>query len=77
MKSYSICSSPRPTPRSPRRTTTSLYHRTDARTLEAVADAASRGLLTIPIAKTFPLDQIGAAQSAVAACIQGKVVLKH
>jgi NADPH:quinone reductase-like Zn-dependent oxidoreductase len=54
-----------------------LYHRTDANTLEAVADAASRGVLTIPIAKVFQLNEIGAAQSAVAAGIQGKVVLKH
>lgn len=54
-----------------------LYHRTDAATLRAVADVASRGVLTIPIAKTFRLDEIGAAQSAVAAGIQGKVVLKH
>jgi NADPH:quinone reductase-like Zn-dependent oxidoreductase len=54
-----------------------LYHRTDAGTLAAVADAASRGVLTIPVAKTFPLDQIGAAQNAVAAGADGKVVLKH
>ncbi|WP_407123255.1 NADP-dependent oxidoreductase [Bradyrhizobium sp. STM 3561] len=54
-----------------------LYHRTDASTLEAVADAASRGLLMIPIAKTLPLTEIGAAQESVAAGIQGKVVLKH
>ena len=54
-----------------------LYHRADASTLEAVADAASRGVLIVPIAKTFPLSEIGAAHSAVAAGIQGKVVLKH
>ncbi|MBM7049261.1 NADP-dependent oxidoreductase [Rhizobium lusitanum] len=54
-----------------------LYHRTDAETLQAVAEVASRGELTIPIAKTFELDQIGEAQSAVAAGIQGKVLLKH
>lgn len=54
-----------------------LYHRTDAATLEAVLDVASHGLLVIPIARTFSLDQIGAAQTAVAAGIQGKVVLRH
>ena len=54
-----------------------LYHRADAATLAAVADAASRGILVVPVAKTFPLDEIGAAQKAVAAGIQGKVVLKH
>lgn len=54
-----------------------LYHRTEAATLDAVLEAASKGLLAIPIAKTFPLEQIGAAQSAVAAGAQGKVVLRH
>lgn len=54
-----------------------LYHRTDAGTLSAVASAASRGLLIIPIAMMFPLEHIGAAQTAVAAGSQGKVVLKH
>ncbi|WP_375779380.1 NADP-dependent oxidoreductase [Bradyrhizobium sp. ma5] len=54
-----------------------LYHRTDPGTLAAVADVASRGVLTIPIAKIFSLSEIGAAQNAVAAGIQGKVVLKH
>lgn len=54
-----------------------LYHQTDATTLEAVLNAASHGLLVIPIAKTFPLDQIGAAQNAVATGAQGKVVLRH
>lgn len=54
-----------------------LYHRTDAATLDAVLDTASRGTLVIPIARTFPLVQIGAAQSAVASGTQGKVVLIH
>ncbi len=54
-----------------------LYHRTDAATLDAVLDAAARGALVIPIAATFPLAQIGAAQTAVAEGAQGKVVLKH
>ncbi|WP_192247941.1 hypothetical protein [Mesorhizobium caraganae] len=46
-------------------------HRTDAGALASVADAASRGVLTIPVAETFPLDQIGAAQNAVAADADG------
>ncbi|MFB9037911.1 NADP-dependent oxidoreductase [Xanthomonas arboricola] len=54
-----------------------LYHRTDAEMLQAVVEVASRGELIIPIGRTFPLDQVGAAQSAVAAGVQGKVVLKH
>lgn len=54
-----------------------LYHRTDAAMLSAVLDTAARGLLTIPIAQILPLEQIGAAQEAVAAGAQGKVVLRH
>ncbi|MFF0952248.1 NADP-dependent oxidoreductase [Rhizobium leguminosarum] len=54
-----------------------LFHRTDAATLDAVLDAAVRGLLVIPISHTFSLDEIGAAQNAVAAGAPGKVVLKH
>jgi len=54
-----------------------LYHRTDAATLDAVLDAAVRGLLVIPVARTFSLEQIGEAQNAVANGAQGKVVLKH
>ncbi len=54
-----------------------LYHRTDAAMLDAILSDASRGLLVIPIAQTFPLDQLGAAQTAVAAGAQGKVVLLH
>ncbi|OAV56129.1 oxidoreductase [Rhizobium sp. WYCCWR10014] len=54
-----------------------LFHRTDAATLDAVLDAAVRGLLVIPISHTFTLDEIGAAQNAVAAGAPGKVVLKH
>lgn len=54
-----------------------LYHRTNAGMLEAVALAASRGALTIPVAMTFPLDQIGPAHNALAAGVEGKVVLRH
>lgn len=54
-----------------------LYHRADAHMLAAVAEAASRGALVIPIAKVFRLEQIGEAHNAVAAGSQGKVVLTH
>lgn len=54
-----------------------LYHRTDAATLDAVLDAAARGVLVIPIAQTLTLEQIGAAQNAVGAGALGKIVLKH
>ncbi|MFW8645806.1 NADP-dependent oxidoreductase [Rhizobium beringeri] len=54
-----------------------LFHRTDAATLDAVLDAAVRGLLVIPISDSFTLEEIGAAQTAVAAGAPGKVVLKH
>ncbi|MDE2112446.1 MAG: NADP-dependent oxidoreductase [Alphaproteobacteria bacterium] len=54
-----------------------LYHRTDATMLDAIMDVAARGLLVIPIARIFPLDQIAAAQEAVAAGAQGKIVLSH
>lgn len=54
-----------------------IYHRTDAATLDAVLDAATQGLLVIPIARSFALEQIGEAQTAVAIGVQGKIVLKH
>lgn len=54
-----------------------LYHRTDVTTMDAVLKAAAEGRLVIPIAKTFALQEIGAAQSAVAEGVQGKVVLRH
>jgi NADPH:quinone reductase-like Zn-dependent oxidoreductase len=54
-----------------------LYHRTDAATLSAVARVASLGLLVIPIARVYPLERIGAAHTAVAGGVRGKVVLKH
>lgn len=54
-----------------------LRHCTDVATMNAVLKAASEGTLVIPIAKTLPLREVGAAQSAVAGGVQGKVVLKH
>nr|WP_261320433.1 hypothetical protein [Rhizobium leguminosarum] len=49
-----------------------LFRRTDAVTLDAVLDAAVRGLLVIPISHTFTLDEIGAARNAVAAGAPGQ-----
>ncbi|WP_017160333.1 alcohol dehydrogenase catalytic domain-containing protein [Xanthomonas phaseoli] len=54
-----------------------IYHRTDAATLDAVLDAAVRGELVVPIARTFTLEQLGDAQQAAAAGAQGKIVLTH
>jgi NADPH:quinone reductase-like Zn-dependent oxidoreductase len=54
-----------------------LRHYTDVDTLNKVLKAASEGNLIIPIAQMLPLGEIGAAQSAVAGGVQGKVVLKH
>jgi len=54
-----------------------LNHRTDAAMLDAVLAAAASGSLLIPISKTLTLDQIVAAQNAVAGGAPGKVVLKH
>jgi NADPH:quinone reductase-like Zn-dependent oxidoreductase len=54
-----------------------LIHQTEAVTLNAVLHAAARGKLIIPIARTFPLDQLGAAHAALAAGAPGKVALKH
>ena len=54
-----------------------LYHRTDAATLDAVLDAAARGVLVVPIARILPLEQIGTAQTAAASGVPGKIVLKH
>jgi NADPH:quinone reductase-like Zn-dependent oxidoreductase len=53
-----------------------LRHRTDAPMLDAVLQAASRGLLVIPIERVYPLDQLGAAQNASIGA-RGKIVLKH
>lgn len=54
-----------------------LYHRTDAKTLAEVAKAAGEGRLVIPIAQVYALDELGAAEEAVARGARGKVVLKH
>jgi NADPH:quinone reductase-like Zn-dependent oxidoreductase len=54
-----------------------IRHRTDGAMLAAALDSASRGVLVIPIAQTYPLEQIAAAHQAVAAGARGKVVLQH
>lgn len=53
------------------------YHRTDAAALDAVLNAATRGLPAIPVARTFALEQIGEARTAVANGARGKIVHKH
>jgi NADPH:quinone reductase-like Zn-dependent oxidoreductase len=45
--------------------------------LAAVVDAAARGELVIPIARTFPLAELGAAHGALAEAPHGKIVLTH
>lgn len=54
-----------------------IRHRTDGAVLAAALDSASRGVLVIPVAQTYPLEQIAAAHRAVAAGAGGKVVLHH
>lgn len=53
-----------------------VYHRTDAGMLAAVAAAAARGELQIPVAHVFTLEQLGDAHRAVAAGAPGKVLVK-
>lgn len=54
-----------------------LYHRTDAKMLEAVLRDAARGALVVLVARVLPLERIGEAHQAVAAGAQGKLVLQH
>lgn len=49
----------------------------DQAQLQAIADAAGRGDLKLPIAKTFPLADLGAAHQALAAGPHGKIVIVH
>jgi hypothetical protein len=44
---------------------------------QAVADAAGRGELVLPIAQTFPLSAVGDAHKALAAGPRGKIIIKH
>lgn len=45
--------------------------------LKAIAEAAARGELDIPIAQTFPLSELSAAHNALATAPQGKIVVTH
>jgi NADPH:quinone reductase-like Zn-dependent oxidoreductase len=51
--------------------------RNDPAVLQQVADAAGRGELTVPVARTFRLAELGAAHRALAAGPRGKIVLEH
>ena len=54
-----------------------IFAHDDAAMLQQVADAAGRGNLTIPVAQTFPLEQLGEAHEALAAGARGKILLRH
>jgi NADPH:quinone reductase-like Zn-dependent oxidoreductase len=54
-----------------------IFAHDDAAILQQVADAAGRGNLTIPVAQTFPLEQLGDAHTALAAGARGKILLRH
>ena len=54
-----------------------IFAHDDAAMLQQVADAAGRGDLTIPVAQTFPLEQLGYAHRALAAGARGKILLRH
>lgn len=58
-------------------TFTSIRHHDDPAVLQAVADAAGRGDLVIPIDRTFTLDDLAKAHAALAAGPRGKIVLSH
>lgn len=47
----------------------------NAAMLQQIADAAGRGELVLPVTKTFPLDQLGAAYDFLATRPEGKVVI--
>ncbi len=52
-------------------------HRTDPVVLQAVADAAGRGDLVLPVAATFPLTDLAEAHRRFAGGARGKIVLRH
>lgn len=58
-------------------TITTVFHQQDPVVLQAVVDAVGRGELKLPIAQTFPLEQLGEAHTALQAGTHGKIVLKH
>lgn len=47
----------------------------NAEMLQKIADAAARGDLVLPVTKTFPLDQLGAAYDFLATRPKGKVII--
>jgi len=55
----------------------SIWTQDDPTKLKAIAEAASRGELDIPIAQTFPLAELSAAHNALASAPQGKIVVTH
>ena len=55
----------------------SIWTQDDPTKLRAIAEAASRGELDIPIAQTFPLAELSAAHNALASAPQGKIVVTH
>lgn len=54
-----------------------VYHQQDGKQLQQIADAAGRGELTIPVARTFGLAELGKAHQALAAGPRGKIVVTH
>lgn len=54
-----------------------IYQQQDGKQLQQIADAAGRGELTIPVAKTFALADLAEAHKALAAGPRGKIVVKH
>lgn len=54
-----------------------IYQHPDGAQLQQVADAAGRGELTIPVAGTFSLAELGKAHQALAAGPRGKIVVTH
>lgn len=54
-----------------------IMHHDDPMHLQGVANAAGNDELTIPIAATFGLEQLGEAHAALAAGPRGKIVIVH
>lgn len=53
-----------------------MLHGDDAAMLQAIADAAGHGELSLPIAATFPLAELGAAYEQLANRPNGKIVIR-
>ena len=52
-------------------------HRTDPKVLQAVADAAARGDLVVPVTASYPLTELAEAHRRFASGVPGKIVLRH